>query len=169
MLRIHSLLRRAAVMVMLLPVLISCASPGAALAAIELASGAPPGPSPAIIAPDCPVGAEQLSSSGGLAVCVDRGEGATYKAGDRIVVCASANIPTIAIYPPPPPPTIRVESVGPDGKTRVLLEDRFADGHRCLTGTIAPPFGHETVRVTAIRPDGPTFLEDGVSFTTEPR
>ena len=57
-------------MAMLLPVLISFASPGAALAAIETASGAPPGPSPAIIAPDCPVGAEQLSSSGGLAVCV---------------------------------------------------------------------------------------------------
>jgi hypothetical protein len=139
-----------------------------AWAAIEPASGAPPNASPAIIAPDCPVSADQLSTSGGLAVCVDRGEGSTYVAGDRITVCASANIPTIAIYPPPPPPTIRVESIVGDNR-RTLLEDQFADGHRCLTGTIAPPFGHETVRVQAIRPDGTSFLDDAVTFTTRPR
>jgi hypothetical protein len=138
-----------------------------AWAAIEPATGAPSA-SPAIIAPDCPVSAEELSTSGGLAVCVDRGEGSTYTEGDRITVCASANIPRIAIYPPPPPPTIRVDSVV-DGNTRTLLEDQFADGHRCLSGTIAPPLGQETVRAQAIRADGTVFLDDTVTFTTRPR
>jgi hypothetical protein len=136
-------------------------------AAIEPATGAPPSASPAIVAPDCPVSTEELSTSGGLAVCVDRGEGSTYTAGDRITVCASANIPQIAIYPPPPPPTIRVESIV-EGRSRTLLDDRFANGHRCLTGTIAPPFGEETVRVQAIRADGEPFLEDTATFTTRP-
>jgi hypothetical protein len=72
-----------------------------AWAAIEPATGAPPSAAPAIIAPDRPVSSDELSTSGGLAVCVDRGEGSTYTEGDRITVCASANIPTIAIYPPP--------------------------------------------------------------------
>ena len=139
-----------------------------AWAAIEPATGAPPSAAPAIIAPDCPVSSDELSTSGGLAVCVDRGEGSTYTEGDRITVCASANIPTIAIYPPPPPPTIRVESII-GGRTRTLLEDQFAEGHRCLTGTIAPPLGQETVRVQAIRDDGTAFLEDTVTFTTQPR
>lgn len=139
-----------------------------AFAAIEPATGAPPSASPAIIAPDCPASAEELSTSGGLAVCVDRGEGSTYVEGDRITVCASANIPTAKIYPLPPPPTIRVESLVA-GSARTLLEDQFAEGQRCLTGTIAPPFGQETVRVQAIRADGTVFLEDTVTFTTRAR
>jgi hypothetical protein len=142
--------------------------PATAWAAVEPATGAPPSASPAIIAPDCPVSSEELTTSGGLAVCVDRGEGSTYTEGDRISVCASANIPMIAIYPPPPPPTIRVESLAA-GSTRTLLEDQFADGNRCLTGTIAPPLGQETVRVQAIRADGTVFLEDTAAFTTRPR
>jgi hypothetical protein len=153
-----------ALLVIALPVVLR-ADP--AWAAIEPTPGAPPGAAPAIIAPDCPVGSDQLSTSGGLAVCVDRGEGSTYVEGDRITVCASANIPTIAIYPPPPPPTIRVESIV-GRSNRTLLEDQFAEGHRCLTGTIAPPFGQETVRVQAIRADGRVFLEDTATFTTRP-
>jgi hypothetical protein len=139
-----------------------------AFAAIEPASGAPPSASPAIIATDCPVSSEELSTSGGLAACVDRGEGSTYTEGDRITVCASANIPSTKIYPPPPAPTIRVESIA-GGNTRRLLEDQFADGHRCLTGTITSPFGQETVRVQALRADGTVFLEDTATFTTRPR
>jgi hypothetical protein len=61
-----------------------------------------------------------------------------------------------------------VESIVGDSK-RTLLEDQFADGNRCLTGTVAPPFGRETVRVQAIRPDGTPFLEDTVGFTTQAR
>jgi hypothetical protein len=146
--------------------------------AIEPSSGAPPGASPsggspgaspAIIAPDCPPDASQVSTSGGLAVCVDRGEGATYTEGDRITVCVAANVPTIAIYPPPPPPTIRVVNIAANGSSRVLLEDDFAEGHRCLSGTIAAPIGRETVRAQAIRADGTPFLEDTVTFTTRPR
>jgi hypothetical protein len=139
-----------------------------AFAAIEPAAGAPPSASPTIIAPDCPVSGAELSTSGGLAVCVDRGEGSTYVEGDRITVCAAANIPQIAIYPPTPPPTIRVESLVA-GSARTLLEDQFTEGQRCLTGTIAPPFGQETVRVQAIRADGTVFLEDTVMFTTRAR
>ncbi len=158
----------AAVVVLVVTAFLTVIRADPAWAAIEPATGAPPSASPAIIAPDCPVSSQELSTSGGLAVCVDRGEGSTYVEGDRITVCTSANIPQIAIYPPPPAPTIRVESIVGDSK-RTLLEDQFADGNRCLTGTIAPPFGNETVRVQAIRPDGTSFLEDTVSFTTRAR
>jgi len=151
------------------PVLLALAFPGRALAAVEPASAAPAGPSPTSISPDCPVGSDQLSTSGGLAVCADRGEGATYVAGDRITVCVAANIPAIAIYPPPPAPTIRVESVASDGSSRLLLDDQFFSGQRCLTGTIVPPFGAETVRAQAIRQDGTVFLDDMVTFKTVPR
>jgi hypothetical protein len=168
MFRLRMVLRGVVIAAFVLPAVLVTMHPYTAVAAIEPATGAPPSASPAIIAPDCPVSAEELSTSGGLSVCVDRGEGSTYAAGDRITVCASANIPMIAIYPPPPPPTIRVEStVG--SSTRTLLEDQFAEGHRCLTGTIAPPFGQETVRVQAIRLDGTAFLEDTATFTTRPR
>src|SRR5689334_7820612 len=105
MLRQQTLRRGAIIIALMLPALLAVMHPSTALAAIEPATGAPPSASPAIIAPDCPVSSDQLSTSGGLAICVDRGEGSTYVAGDRITVCASANIPTIAIYPPPPPPT----------------------------------------------------------------
>jgi hypothetical protein len=159
---------RGAVVVALVAAFLTVIRAEPAWAAIEPATGAPPSASPAIIAPDCPVSSQELSTSGGLAVCVDRGEGSTYVEGDRITVCASANIPSVAIYPPPPPPTIRVESIVGNSR-RTLLEDQFGDGHRCLTGTIAPPFGDETVRVQAIRPDGDVFLEDTVSFKTRAR
>lgn len=171
--RQQMLLRGAILVALLVPAMLAVIRPDLAWAAIEPASGAPPSvsppsASPAIIAPDCPVGADQLSASGGLAVCVDRGEGATYLAGDHITVCVSANIPTIAIYPPPPP-TVRVESMVGDGSSRVLLEDHFTEGNRCLTGIIAPPFGHEAVRARAIRADGTSFLEDTVAFMTQAR
>jgi hypothetical protein len=55
------------------------------------------------------------------------------------------------------------------GNTRRLLEDQFSDGHRCLTGTIAAPYGQETVRVQAIRADGTALLADTASFTTRSR
>jgi len=158
----------ASVVALLVMALLAVLRADPARAAIEPATGAPPSAAPAIIAPDCPVSAAALSTSGGLAVCVDRGEGSTYTEGDRITVCASANIPTIAIYPPPPPPMIRVESVV-GATTRRLLEDQFADGHRCLTGTITAPFGQESVRVQAIRSDGTVFLKDTATFTTRPR
>lgn len=164
-----SLIRSVRLAALLSLLVLALVRPDSTLAAVEPAAGASGGATPAIIAPDCPVGAEQLSTSGGLAVCVDRGEGATYVEGDRISVCVAANIPTIAIYPPPPPPTIKVESQVDGGSSRVLLEDRFTDGHRCMSGTIVAPFGSETVRAQAIRADGTVFLEDSVTFTTRPR
>src|SRR5882724_8571433 len=93
--------RRAIITLLMVSALLVVVRPNAAWAAIEPATGAPPSAAPAIIAPDCPVSSAQLSTSGGLAVCVDRGEGSTYTEGDRISVCASANIPMPAIYPPP--------------------------------------------------------------------
>jgi hypothetical protein len=149
--------------------LLALGPPGRASAAVDTAGGAPSGPSPRAISPDCPVASDQVSASGGLAVCVDRGEGATYLAGDRITVCVTANIPAIAIFPPPPAPTIRVESAPSDRSIRRLMEDEFFTGQRCLTGTIVAPFGYEVVRAQAVRQDGTAFLEDTVTFTTRPR
>jgi hypothetical protein len=168
MLRRQMCWRSATIAALMLPVLLSVLQPASAIASIEPAIGAPPSASPAIVAPECPVSARELSSSGGLAVCVDRGEGSAYVEGDRITVCVSASIPTIAIYPPPPAPTIRVESIVGNSR-RTLLEDQFADGSRCLTGTIAAPYGNETVRVQANRPDGTALLEDTTSFMTRAR
>jgi hypothetical protein len=107
--------------------------------------------------------------SNGIDVCTDRGDNATYQAGDRITVCVSANIPMIMIYPPPPPPTIRVENVAADGSTRLLIETQMAAGQQCSTGTIVEPFGQETIRAQAIGQDGKPFQEDTVTFTTTPR
>ena len=60
-------------------------------------------PASAAIGAICPTPTSQVSQ--GIDICVDRGDNATYQAGDRITVCVSANIPQIMIYPPPPPPT----------------------------------------------------------------
>jgi hypothetical protein len=72
------------------------------------------------------------------------------------------------IYPPPPPPTIRVESVAPDGASRVLIEAQMASGQQCVAGTIVEPLGQETVRAQAIDRDGKAFQEDTTTFTTVP-
>lgn len=112
----------------------------------------------------CPVPTAEVPN--GIKVCTDRGEGATYTAGDRITVCVSASIPQIAIFPPPPPPTIRVENVAADGSARLLIEVRMASGQQCAAGTVVEPFGEETVRAQAIGSDGKVFQEDTVRFTT---
>ena len=115
----------------------------------------------------CPVPTGEVS--GGIKVCADRGDGATYAAGDLITVCVSANIPQIAIYPPPPPPTIRVENVSADGTARPLIEARTTSGQHCATGRIVEPFGQETIRAQAIGADGKPFQEDSITITTAPR
>ncbi|MCC7371063.1 MAG: hypothetical protein IT306_21795 [Chloroflexi bacterium] len=115
----------------------------------------------------CPVPTGEVPN--GIKACTDRGDGATYMAGDHITVCVSANIPQIAIFPPPPPPTIRVENVAADGAARLLIDARMASGQQCVAGTVIAPFGEETVRAQALGSDGRVFQEDSVRFTTVAR
>jgi hypothetical protein len=126
-----------------------------------------PQPASAAIGAVCPTPTSQVSK--GIDVCVDRGDNATYQAGDRITVCVSANIPQIMIFPPPPPPTIKVENVLADGSTRLLIEAQMASGQQCSAGTIMEPFGQETIRAQAIGQDGKAFQEDTATITTAPR
>jgi hypothetical protein len=124
-------------------------------------------PALAAIGPVCPVPTSQVNN--GIDVCVDRGDNSTYRAGDLITFCVSANIPQVMIFPPPPPPTIRVESVAADGSTRLLIEAQMASGQQCASGTIVEPFGQESVRAQAVGQDGKAFQEDTAAFTTAPR
>ena len=127
----------------------------------------PAPPAEAAIGPVCPLPTSQVG--GGIDVCVDRGDDATYPEGSPITVCVSASIPQIAIFPPPPPPTIRVESVLQDGTTQLLMEARMASGQQCVSGSIVEPFGEEMVRAQALGSDGVVFQEDTAHFTTVPR
>lgn len=115
----------------------------------------------------CPVPTGEVPN--GIAVCIDRGDGATYTAGDHITVCLSASIPQIAIFPPPPPPTIRVESVAADGAARLLIDARMASGQQCVAGTVVAPFGEESVRAQALGSDGRVSQEHSVRFMTTAR
>lgn len=126
-----------------------------------------PTPASAAIGPVCPVPESQVG--GGLDVCVDRGDDATYPEGSPITVCVSANIPQIAIFPPPPPPIIRVESVLQDGTTQLLIDAKMAAGYQCASGSVVEPFGEEMVRAQALGQDGTVFQEDTAHFTTVPR
>lgn len=103
----------------------------------------------------------------GVEVCVDRGEGAVYYEGDPITVCATVNLPVIAIFPPPPAPSVRVTGSVDGGMPRVLLDDSFGSGRRCLTNTIAPPLGRETIRLEVSGPA--TFLFAETHYTSLPR
>ncbi|MGE3909956.1 MAG: hypothetical protein AB7K36_11415 [Chloroflexota bacterium] len=115
----------------------------------------------------CPVPTSEVQN--GIQVCTDRGDGATYTAGDLITVCVSANIPQIAIYPPPPPPQIRVEDVAADGSSTLLMEANMASGQRCVSGRIVEPLGQETIRAQALGQAGKVFQEASISITTVAR
>jgi hypothetical protein len=140
---------------------------GALLIGVMVALVAAPAPASAAIGPVCPVPTGQVG--GGLDVCVDRGDDATYPEGSPITVCVSASIPQIAIFPPPPPPTIRVESILQDGTTQLLMEAKMASGQQCVSGSVVEPFGEESVRAQALGSDGKVFQEDTATFTTAPR
>jgi hypothetical protein len=140
---------------------------GALLVALTFGIVAGPTPASAAIGPVCPVPTSQVG--GGLDVCVDRGDDATYPEGSPITVCVSASIPQIAIFPPPPPPTIRVESILQDGTTQLLIEAKMVSGQQCASGSVVEPFGDEMVRAQALGSDGVVFQEDTAHFTTVPR
>jgi hypothetical protein len=139
----------------------------AAIAASIIGNALIATPASAAIGNVCPVPTGQVANA--IDVCTDRGDDATYKAGDQITVCVSANIPQIMIYPPPPPPTILVEDVLADGSTRPLIEARMASGQQCVAGTVIEPFGQETVRARALGQDGKVIQEDTAQISTVPR
>jgi hypothetical protein len=105
----------------------------------------------------------------GVAVCVDRGAGATYVEGDPIRICVTVNIPQIAIFPPPPPPLVRVTDHVDGHPPRVIFEEYFAGGQRCIDGTITAPFGRETIRAEVIDRQGRVFASDSTVFFSQPR
>ena len=115
----------------------------------------------------CPVPVAETVN--GIDVCVDRGDGANYYEGDPITVCATWNIPQIAIFPPPPPPTIRVTDSVNGGASRLLFEEHSPSGQRCISGTVGAPFGAETILGEAISTDGRVFASDTAIFTASPR
>lgn len=135
------------------------------VAAIGLAVGSARGRAAAQTAA-CPVPLDQVDQ--GVAVCIDRGEGAIYRAGEAITVCVSASIPQILIFPPPPPPLIRVSNSTDGGAETVLFEKAFASGQECITGVIEAPTGVELVTAEAISSDGRVFATDSVTFTSVP-
>ncbi len=159
----HTLRSRRIGRLVLPPLLALLIGAGASL----LSGSLPPKSASAAIEAICPTPTSQVSQ--GIDVCVDRGDNATYQAGDRITVCVSANIPQIMIYPPPPPPRIKVENVLPDGSTRLLIETQMASGQQCSAGTIMEPFGQETIRAQALGQDGKVFQEDTAAITTSAR
>jgi hypothetical protein len=132
---------------------------GVLLAGATTANAQQPGPT--AVGPFCPPASETVQ---GVDVCVDRGDGSTYRVGDPITICVTANIPQIAIFPPPPPPTVRLVSSTNGGPELVLFEGAFASGQRCFTYQIVPPTGTELMRVDVIDQNGRVFDSDVVTF-----
>ncbi len=112
----------------------------------------------------CPVPVENADN--GVEVCVDRGEGAVYQAGDPITICVTANIPVILIFPPPPPPAIRVLSSTNGGPEQLLFQVAMQSGQECRTFTIVPPYGQELIRAEAVGSDGRAFASDSTTFVS---
>ena len=104
-----------------------------------------------------------------IAVSVDRGNGAIYYEGDPIRICVTVNLPVIAIYPPPPPPLVRVTNSVNGGPARVVFEEHFWNGQRCINSTITPPLGQETIRAEVIAQDGHLIAWDETHYTSLPR
>jgi hypothetical protein len=134
-------------------------------------AGAQPGP--AAVAPACPP--PEPAPTEWIDICIDRGEGATYQMGDAITMCVTAYIPQPATAAPPSPeptagppmplPLVRVVNTVNAGPERVVFEEAFAGGQRCLTLEIVPPTGSELLRVDVIdQLDGRLIATDQVWF-----
>jgi hypothetical protein len=100
----------------------------------------PPAPPTPVI---CPIPVEAVQQ--GIDVCVDRGEGSVYAAGDPITMCVTTNLAQLAIFPPPPPPTIQILNSVDGGPATVIFETAMYSGQECVQSTIVPPTGFETV------------------------
>ncbi|MGH2583382.1 MAG: hypothetical protein ACRDJE_00540 [Dehalococcoidia bacterium] len=136
-------------------------------------AGAQPGPT--AVAPPCPP--PDAAPTEWIDLCIDRGEGATYQVGDPITFCVTAYIPQPATAAPPPPqsaidsplplPLVRVVNTVNGGPERVIFEEAFAGGQRCLTLSIVPPTGSELLRVDAVdQQNGRLIATDQVWFTS---
>jgi hypothetical protein len=119
-------------------------------------------PGPQAVPPPCPA----PETVNGVDVCVDRGDGSVYHVGEPITVCVTVNIPQIAIFPPPPPPSVRVTSSVNGGPDRVLIEESFASGQRCINTMVAEPTGAETIRAVVAGTNGQAIASDTVNFTS---
>jgi hypothetical protein len=119
-------------------------------------------PSPRAVPPPCPA----PETANGVDVCVDRGDGSVYHVGEPITVCVTVNVPQIAIFPPPPPPSVRVTSSVNGGPERVLIEESFASGQRCINTVVAEPAGAETIRAVVTGTNGQVIASDAVNFTS---
>ena len=119
---------------------------------VRTAAGQPAGACPAPEALD------------GVEVCVDRGEGAIYLEGESIRICVTVSIPTILIFPPPPPPLVRLTNTVDGIAPRVLFEEAFSSGQRCLDATITPPLGEEVILAEVLSPDGWVIATDAVTY-----
>jgi hypothetical protein len=122
----------------------------------------------------CPVPVDQFrplpgANIEGIAVCVDRGDGATYTAGDPITLCVTVSLPTIMIYPPPPPPPVRVMNSTDGGPPRTVLADAFNGDSRCITGEIEPPLGRDVFRAEVLDPNGAPIAASQVQIISQPR
>jgi hypothetical protein len=100
-----------------------------------------------------------------ITVSVDRGNGATYAAGDTITVCVSLNLGGPNIFQANSFPvrlTDRVAGTAPV----VLLDTQLAPtGQRCLTTVVGPPFGSETITGQVFDPvNGGVIDSASVSF-----
>ncbi len=116
--------------------------------------------------PSCPVPVENVQT--GVDVCVDRGDGSVYREGEPITICVTANLPSIAIFPPPPPPTIQVWSSVNGNPEALVFETAIHSGQQCITSTIVPPTGQETIRAVAIDDNGQPNYNDVTSFWSVP-
>ena len=110
----------------------------------------------------CPVPAEQVD---GLFVCIDRGDGALYREGDPIRICASVSL----FDPFLPPPLLRVVWSTNGGPPVTVIEERLDFGQRCADLFIAPPFGREEIIAEVIDFDGLLLVVDGLAFVSAPR
>ena len=141
---------------------------------LELGVPAAGAQGPAAGSPPCPVPVDQLTrgpgaATGGIAVCVDRGDGATYTAGDSITLCVTVSMPTIMIYPPPPPPPVRVMNSTEGGPPRTVLADAFNGESRCISGEIEPPFGRDVFRAEVLGASGAPIATNQVQIISQPR
>jgi hypothetical protein len=130
-------------------------------------------PAPAADVPICP---PDLAPTDWIDICIDRGDGASYRVGDPIVACMTAHVPQPATAGPPrqptddsltPLPLVRVAKVVDGGPERVVFEEAFAGGRRCLTLSIVPPTGSDLLRVDVVdQLDGRLIASDRVLFTS---
>jgi hypothetical protein len=143
------------------------------LLVIEVSSAAAQ-PGPTAVAPPCPPADDAPTEW--IDLCIDRGEDATYQLGDPITVCVTAYIPQPATAAPPsqtgtaspmPLPMVQVVNSVNGGPERVIFEEAFAGGQRCLDLSIGTPTGSEYLRVDVVdQQNGRLIATDEVWFTS---